>query len=222
MAAPPGGVESAPAPGPASLGPAPLDPAALDQTALDPVPHRPTAHSSVSHGPTAIWLLPFLCLLLLLPGCSKRVGPYAPQKSSAAETSTAGSSPKYSKGNLPPVVHTIRGQLGVPYAWGGQSPNNGFDCSGLIHWAYLKHGVELPRVSWEQFRAGRKIGWNELRPGDLVFFKTDRTIRGYHVGVISLPGRFVHSPKSGGRVMESPLANPYWKDHFVGGRRVLR
>lgn len=165
-------------------------------------------------------LLPLL-LCLLAAGCTKRVGPYVPKKTTPSTGAKSAPATKYSKGNLPAVVHTVRAQLGTPYEWGGCSPREGFDCSGLIRWAYLRHGVELPRVSWEQIRAGRRIGWSELRPGDLIFFKTDRTIRGYHVGVISLPGRFVHSPKSGGRVMESPLANPYWQDHFVMGRRVL-
>lgn len=117
------------------------------------------------------------------------------------------------------VVRTVRSVLGTPYKWGGDSPREGFDCSGLVYWAFMQHGVSIPRVSWEQIRAGRKIGRSEVRAGDLIFFDTGQR-RGFHVGLATGNGTFLHSPKSGSRVAESSLSGPYWYRRFLMARRV--
>lgn len=117
------------------------------------------------------------------------------------------------------VVSTVRSVLGTPYAWGGDSPREGFDCSGLMYWAFRQHGVNIPRVSWEQIRAGRKVSRADVRGGDLVFFDTGQK-RGFHVGLATGRGTFLHSPKSGSRVAESSLSGPYWYRKFLTARRV--
>ncbi len=151
-----------------------------------------------------------ILLALALAGCSWFFGEdrvySTPGHASQAESS---------------VVHTARTQLGVRYHWGGESPRDGFDCSGLIYWVYAQHGIILPRPSWEQFKVGREVYGRDLRPGDLVFFRISSTSRSLHVGIMTGPGTFIHSPKAGGRVSESSLNNPFWKKHFVGGKRVL-
>ena len=119
------------------------------------------------------------------------------------------------------VVDTARNVIGVRYSWGGESPQAGFDCSGLTYWVYAQHGILLPRVSWEQYRVGRDVYGRDLMPGDLVFFRLARSGPGLHVGIVSGSGTFIHSPKSGGVVSESSLDNPFWKKHFVGGKRIL-
>ena len=119
------------------------------------------------------------------------------------------------------VAETARTQLGVRYHWGGASPQDGFDCSGLIYWAFAQHGIILPRVSWEQYRVGREVYGRDLRPGDLVFFRIYGNSRSLHVGIMTAPGVFIHSPKAGGVVSESSLNNPFWKKHFIGGKRVM-
>ena len=84
-----------------------------------------------------------------------------------------------------------RNYLGVRYAWGGESPA-GFDCSGLVQYVYGRLGVGLPRVTWQQWNAGRHVPRSALRAGDLVFFHG----RG-HVGIYLGGGRFIHAPNSG-------------------------
>ncbi|MEE8540960.1 MAG: C40 family peptidase, partial [Desulfobacterales bacterium] len=65
------------------------------------------------------------------------------------------------------LVRTAQQQIGSPYLWGGNAPERGFDCSGLVWWVYRRHGIGIPRVTHEQKRAGR--GVKSFRPGDLVF-----------------------------------------------------
>ena len=114
----------------------------------------------------------------------------------------------------------VEGQLGKPYLWGGTTPEKGFDCSGLVQWAYKKVGIDLPRVTQDQVNApgGRHIGRKDLLPGDLVFFR-DKTGDVHHVGISMGGDRFVHAPHTGGVVHESSLNEPYYRDEFIGGRR---
>lgn len=120
-----------------------------------------------------------------------------------------------------PVVRTAQSAIGIPYRWGGDTPREGFDCSGLVHWAYARHGVRLPRPSWKQIQAGFSVPRSQVMAGDLVFFKIVQG-RSYHVGISTGRGTFIHSPKSGSRVRESSLSNSYWQSHYVTARRVAR
>lgn len=108
--------------------------------------------------------------------------------------------------------------LGASYAFGGRSPQAGFDCSGLAWWAHRQAGIDIPASSETQFTGGRQVVRDDLRPGDLVFFTTER--RGpSHVGV-SLGGeRFVHAPKTGRKVSIDLLTDRYWKKRYLGARR---
>ncbi|GAB2935664.1 C40 family peptidase [Nonomuraea fastidiosa] len=104
-------------------------------------------------------------------------------------------------------------QRGTPYVWGGTG-NGGYDCSGLMLRAYRKAGIHLPRTAAEQYHAfSRKIGWNQLKPGDLVFFSGLG-----HVGMISKPGYMVHAPRSGDVVKEEKLSE-WRRQAFVGAVR---
>lgn len=109
---------------------------------------------------------------------------------------------------------------GTPYLWGGSNPQTGFDCSGLVQWAYAQQGIQIPRVTDQQILAtnGTEVQRTQLAPGDLVFFR-DPTGYVYHVG-ISLGGdRFLHAPRTGDVVKESSLSEPHYAERFAGGRR---
>lgn len=111
-------------------------------------------------------------------------------------------------------------QLGVPYAMGGDSPQRGFDCSGLVAYVFQRASrVALPRTTYAQSRVGTSIGANELRPGDLVFYNTLRRANS-HVGIYLGEDRFVHAPSSGGVVRIEDMRQSYWSRRFNGARRV--
>lgn len=142
-------------------------------------------------------------------------------------------------GDAKKVIDVARGELGVPYSWGGGSgagpsagiccsPGGksganviGFDCSGLTQYAFAQVGLQLPRLAAEQARIGKRIpassGIGALRPGDLVFFGygSDSTI--YHVGIYLGSGRMINAPKPGTTVREEDV----WSDGFAGGARVI-
>jgi cell wall-associated NlpC family hydrolase len=91
------------------------------------------------------------------------------------------------------VVALAKQHLGTPYVWGGESPG-GFDCSGLLQWAYKQVGIDLPRVSTQQAKAGREVSAAEARPGDLVFFERGKVD---HIGMYAGDGKWVVAPKTG-------------------------
>lgn len=118
------------------------------------------------------------------------------------------------------IVETARKYLGVNYVWGGTSPS-GFDCSGLVQYAFAQAGIELPRVTYDQINVGQAVQPNKLRPGDLVFFDTDRKRSGPdHVGIYMGGGKFIHAPRPGDKVKISSLSDSYYMDRWMAGRRV--
>ena len=107
----------------------------------------------------------------------------------------------------------------IRYKRGGRQPSTGFDCSGFVRYVFhLGAGIELPRTSAAQYREGQQVARNDLRIGDLVFFRTSGK-RVSHVGIYLGDDSFIHSPSAGKRVSVSSLSEPYWSRHFAGGRR---
>ena len=118
------------------------------------------------------------------------------------------------------AVAEAKKYLGTPYLWGGSSPSTGFDCSGLVQWAYAKAGIQIPRTSEQQILAtnGQAVDRQHLEPGDLVFFR-DAGGDVHHVG-ISLGGdKFINAPHTGAKVRIDDLNQPYYAREFAGGRR---
>jgi len=112
--------------------------------------------------------------------------------------------------------------LGVNYKRGGDSPQTGLDCSGLVTLVFRETlGLVLPRRSEEISRVGRTVQTNELQPGDLVFYNTLRRTFS-HVGIYLGDGRFIHAPASGGNVRIESMDLPYWSKRFNGARRVVQ
>lgn len=142
-----------------------------------------------------------LGLLLAASGCSLRSAP-----------------PDYSGGSAAgqAICSTALSTVGASYVYGGSSPSSGFDCSGLVCWAYAKNGVHLPRTAREQSRVGTAVSKTNLRPGDLVVFKISS---GLHTGIYTGQGRFIHSPSRGKAVRVDRLDSKYWHNKFVAGRR---
>ncbi len=116
------------------------------------------------------------------------------------------------------AVQVARSAIGTPYVPGGRNPG-GFDCSGLVQWAYKSVGINLPRTAREQSAVGKRITRVEdMRAGDIVAFHHPR--RGYHTGIYVGDGKFVHSPRRRTRVRINSLDDPYFRTTFMGARRV--
>lgn len=107
------------------------------------------------------------------------------------------------------VVFTAHAMLGRPYRYGGRDPGHGFDCSGLVTYAYDQAGINVPRTTHAQYATIRPVAPGALKPGDLVFFNIGS--KPSHVGIYVGNGQFIHAPSSGKRVSKSSLAEPYWK-----------
>lgn len=126
---------------------------------------------------------------------------------------------------LEAVVATANDAIGTRYRLGGTGEGDGFDCSGLIQFAYAQEGIELPRRSVDQAKAGREIGTDpdRLQPGDILTFAQSGS-RISHVGLYVGEGRFIHSASRGVRVSVLDENNPdgrYWMRRWVGSRRIL-
>ncbi len=138
--------------------------------------------------------------------------------SSKNNSSSRSSSPKGGSGSTS-VVKTALSYQGTRYAYGGLS-SRGFDCSGFVKYIYQKHGINLPHNSKAQFEYGKPVSENELQPGDLVFFRTRRSRGINHVGIYIGNGKFVHASSARGRVKIDSLNEGYYKDRYMGARRV--
>jgi cell wall-associated NlpC family hydrolase len=152
----------------------------------------------------------FLILFLLL----------AMQMARADEPTVA--SPAEPSGKVNSLIEKGFGFLGVRYRFGGNGPEaGGFDCSGLVRKVFGDAlGLNLPRTAAEMAQLGDKVGTQDLKPGDLVFFNTMRRAFS-HVGIYLGDNKFLHSPARGSAVRVEVMDNSYWMKRFNGGRRLV-
>jgi cell wall-associated NlpC family hydrolase len=114
------------------------------------------------------------------------------------------------------VVRFALDEVGVPYRWGGESPETGFDCSGLVRWAYGRVGVDLPHNSYALYSTGRRVSESRMEPGDILFFEGLG-----HVGIYLGRGRMVHAPQTGRNVEVVRLGATNYGSRLIGARRVV-
>lgn len=144
------------------------------------------------------------------------------QSSLATEASIAASSEtlteSLSKGMH--IVSEASKYMGIPYRWGGTSPQTGFDCSGFVQFVF-RHtlNIKLPRMPVDMSRLGARVSREELAPGDLVFFNT-RGGRFTHVGIYVNDSQFIHSPMPGTRVTVSRMDSTYYRHRFTYAVRI--
>ena len=108
---------------------------------------------------------------------------------------------------------------GVPYVWGGHSPS-GFDCSGLIYYCALQNGISIPRCADTQYFEGNgyHVDYEQLMPGDLVFFSSDSSYDIEHVGIYIGGNQFVHASSGAGYVTISTIADYYSRNYYSAMR----
>lgn len=116
------------------------------------------------------------------------------------------------------LTKTAESFIGVPYQWGGDSVQGGFDCSGLAMAVYRLNGLNLPRTSQAQYTTGTYVKGGNLSKGDLVFFATSGKGAVSHVGIYAGGNSFIHAPGSGKRVRRDRLTNSYYKKRYRGAR----
>lgn len=122
----------------------------------------------------------------------------------------------------PPIINVARRYLGHRYRYGGTSPSRGFDCSGFVYFLLSRYGIRAPRTAADLFRMGTPVPKGQLRPGDLVFFRNTARRRGItHVGIYIGGGKFIHASSGAGRVVVTPLSDPYYSTRFAGARRLI-
>lgn len=147
-----------------------------------------------------------LALLLTLAGCAKQVlAPEPPVTAGAPDPAPAARNAT--------AARLASRYLGAPYVWAGASPS-GFDCSGLVMYAFGQVGVAIPHNAAQQFRLGTPVERDRLLPGDIVFFNQLR-----HNGIYLGDGRFVHSTQPGG-VKIARLEDGWFRTRWVGARRL--
>lgn len=160
-----------------------------------------------------------LTLAALLSACASRTPP-APvaQKPVVFITHLEETSPVAAD-----VLFRALGLVGTPYRWGGNTPDSGFDCSGLIKYVYNDAaGISLPRTTREMIvMRAQSIGQDKLQTGDLLFFATNGGSQVSHAGIYVGEGRFVHAPATGGTVKLDSLNKAYWQKAYLNAKRVL-
>jgi cell wall-associated NlpC family hydrolase len=171
----------------------------------------------------AVRLMPLLAAVALLAACAsspRHERTYKPSHSALADEPARAPAGEAATAN--DILFRAMALVGTPYHWGGNTPESGFDCSGLVDYIY-RHAADivLPHNSGAMARVdGRKVKrMRDLMSGDLVFFDIGGDIS--HVGVYVGKGRFVHAPNSGGTVRLDDIDGPYWRDHFAYGKRLL-
>lgn len=121
------------------------------------------------------------------------------------------------------VLFRALGLVGTPYTYGGNTPQTGFDCSGLIGFVFAEAaGVRLPRTTAAMWNTKNPtIDRHQLNSGDVVFFATSGGRRVSHAGIYVGEGRFVHAPSTGGTVRLDSLDSPYWKKAYLQAKRFI-
>ena len=160
-------------------------------------------------------------LAILATGCAAKGAVATPRPFPGAGVPPRAARPE-ERASEPPVLRDVvavaLSLLGTPYRNGGSDPS-GFDCSGFVQWVFSQQGAALPREVRQQYRSGRVIGSDDVKPGDLVFFETV-TKGASHVGIAIGGGAFVHAPSSTGVVRVERYIKGYWADRWVGARRI--
>ncbi|TBR40020.1 MULTISPECIES: C40 family peptidase [Dyella] len=158
------------------------------------------------------------------PVLSQSVLPAAPAIADSASSADIGDAGMANASDLRKTLIGLAMKLrDIRYVRGGRDPSTGFDCSGFVRYVFAHAvGMELPANSASQFLAGLKVNRSEMKPGDLVFFRTaGRRGQGRisHVGIYIANGQFIHSPSRGKTVRVDSLEESYWAKRFAGAKR---
>ncbi|WP_454742036.1 C40 family peptidase [Cupriavidus necator] len=178
---------------------------------------RLSANSLRQQGLLASARLPLLCATaLLLAACAS-----SPPSRHSGLPRTPGKPMVDPSAGLEEISIQAMSLVGTPYRYGGNTPDAGFDCSGLVRYVVSRAAnVNLPRTTEAMGTRGSALDRSEVASGDLVFFNTTGRANS-HVGIYVGQNRFVHAPSSGGTVRLEDMGKPYWASRYNGARRVV-
>jgi cell wall-associated NlpC family hydrolase len=117
------------------------------------------------------------------------------------------------------IVRSALSYRGAPYRRGAMGRSGAFDCSGFTKYLFDHEGANLPRTAADQYRRGLPVGREEMKPGDLVFFKNTYKAGISHVGIYLGDGQFIHAASTRTGVRVDSLDKPYYVNHYAGARR---
>ena len=121
------------------------------------------------------------------------------------------------------IVDTALDQVGEDYEYGGEDPDDGFDCSGLVFYSYGQHGIKVPRSAAAQKKGGKFVLFKDARPADLLFYRfNDRKPGDLHVVIYLGGGKGVHAPVRDGEVEVIKVSDRQWTSRYVGAARYIR
>jgi len=171
------------------------------------------------------YILYTLILALAFTGCSRKPGTYTKAKTYKKQKkapvhakSKHKSTSQKTTSTLNKIYAEYRQWKGTPYQYGGTT-KGGVDCSGFVLKTYKKlFNIKLPRSTKYQVKKGKRVYINQLRAGDLVFFKTGWNVR--HVGIYLEKGKFAHASSSKGVIISS-MYTGYWKKNYWQARRLI-
>ena len=163
-----------------------------------------------------------LSLMVLAVGC----GSLRPANPDVRRTTRPGGTVDNTSHIRTDLVQHAQELLNTRYQWGGNRPNEGFDCSGLVVYLYQNAGLDnIARVSRDQAKQGKEVRRQQARPGDLVFYKKSAAGKVFHVSVVveATPTELwvIHATSSRGVIREDVLASPYWRPKIYQVRNVF-
>lgn len=156
-----------------------------------------------------ITVITFIGLVQFLSGCSQG---YRSNTYEIKQTHSDAVVNQHPARNL--MTRIAHSTIGRPYKWGGENPRQGFDCSGLMTYVHKNAlGIKIPRTAAQQRDSSRTISYAQLKPGDMLFFKTGKNSN--HVGVYVGNRKFVHAATGSKQVRIASMDSSYWHKRFV-------
>lgn len=161
-----------------------------------------------------------LAIAVLLGICSHFIYAAPASSEDAAEDDTV-TVPAKSKDAIGKMLLQSVSLIGIPYRWGGNTPETGMDCSGFIRYLYKTSlGINLPRTSAEMSKVGKRVPVDKIEPGDLLFFNTRRGAN-THVGMYLGNNKMVVAPRTGQDIQIAEI-NSYYRTHLNGAKRIVQ
>ena len=157
------------------------------------------------------------CVAVVTPVAAQETAPRSFREAATATVKDAAATALHSAQDLASAALDL---IGIRYKWGGNTPETGLDCSGLVRYVFQQvTGVTLPRTAKDMSHVGTQVAVSDLQPGDLVFFNT-RRFAFSHVGIYLGDNRFVHAPRRGREVEVATFDSSFWQQRFNGARRM--